>query len=110
VSFLDISTGEFLTAEGQKIFSNNLKDTTLTIHDAYLNVPDEHRMSYDEAIAKGIYENNLGVIVGSFDDIIEQGFYRKNALGQLEPTEALQAYRDGTGPKPAGFYDTPYES
>jgi len=100
---------EFLTAEGQKIFSNNLKDTTQTIHDAYLNVPNEHRMSYDEVIAKGIYENNLGVIVGSFDDIMEQGFYRKNALGQLEPTEALQAYRDGTGPKPKGFYDTPYE-
>lgn len=100
---------EFLTPEGQKIFLKNLTEPTLTIHDVYLNVPDEHRMSYDEAIAKGIYENNLGVIVGSFDDIMEQKFYRKNALGQSVPIESLQAYIDGTGDKPKGFYDTPYE-
>jgi len=100
---------EFLTAEGQKIFSNNLKDTTQTLHDAFLNVPDEHRMSYDEVIAKGVYESNLGVIVGSFDDIMEQKFYQKNAMGQSVPIASLQAYIDGTGPKPAGYYDTPYE-
>ena len=100
---------EFLTAEGQKIFSNNLKDTTQTIHDAFLNVPDEHRMSYDEVIAKGIYENNLGVIVANLDDIMEQKFYQKNAMGQSVPTPALQAYIEGTGDKPAGYYDTPYE-
>ena len=100
---------EFLTAEGQKIFSNNLKDTTQTLHDAFLNVPDEHRMSYDEVIAKGIYENNLGVIVANLDDIMEQKFYQKNAMGQSVPTPALQAYIEGTGAKPAGYYDTPYE-
>jgi len=100
---------EFLTPKGQEVFTNNLKDKEQTIHDAFLNVPPEHKIPYDEVIARATYEKNLGAIVGSYDDIMEQKFYEKDSLGRMVAIPVLQAYINGTGPKPAGYYDTPYE-
>ena len=100
---------QLLTPKGQQIFSTNLKDDNLSLHDAFLNVPQEHKKPYDEAFAEEVYRKALPSIISAYPNMMDKFYVKSLATGVKEPSEELQAYFDGTGPKPAGYYDSPYE-